>query len=139
MRAHSGETQKGGTADGDGASYAGSEDCAGDGARPRTRPRRVFITAAEVSGDNHAAALVRSLKEIDPQVIVEAHAGPEVAAAGAVLHRDTVTRAAMGIRGALRAAEIYKLLRWTRRRFDSPEHRPDLWIGVDSPSMNFHF
>src|SRR5687768_8104190 len=127
MRAHSGDTQTGGTG-GD-----------GDAARPRTRPRRVFITVAEVSGDNHAAALVRSLKEIDPQMIVEAHAGPQVAAAGAVLHRDTVTRAAMGWRGALRAAEIYQVLRWTRRRFDDPETRPDLWIGVDSPSMNFHF
>jgi lipid-A-disaccharide synthase len=43
----------------------------------------------------------------------------------------------MGIRGALRAFEVYGLLRWARAYFD--EHRPDLWIGVDSPSMNFHF
>jgi lipid-A-disaccharide synthase len=129
MAADSDESQPGDT-NGD---RAGAFRARGD------RPRRVFITAAEVSGDNHAAQLVRSLKQIDPEMIIEAHAGPQVAAAGAVLHRDTVTRAAMGWRGALRAGEIYRVLRWTRRRFDAPEQRPDLWIGVDSPSMNFHF
>jgi lipid-A-disaccharide synthase len=101
------------------------------------RPRRVFITVAEVSGDRHAAQLIRALKQIDPDVIVEGFGGPEMAAAGAVIHRNTVTRAAMGIRGALRAFEVYRMLRWARRHFD--EHRPDVWVGVDSPSMNFHF
>src|SRR3954469_19519944 len=101
------------------------------------RPRRVFITVAEVSGDRHAAQLVRSLKQLDPGVVVEGLGGPEMAAAGAVIHRNTVTRAAMGIRGALRAFEVYGMLRWARRHFDA--QRPDVWVGVDSPSMNFHF
>ena len=60
-----------------------------------------------------------------------------MAAAGATIHRETVGKAAMGWRGALRAGEIYGVLRWTRRHFDA--HPPDLQIGVDSPSMNFHF
>src|SRR5688572_24801368 len=100
-------------------------------------PRRVFITAAEVSGDRHAAQFIRSLRELHPDVVVEGLGGPEMAAAGATVHRDTVTNAAMGWRGALRAAEIYKVLRWTKEQFDA--RRPDLWVGVDSPSMNFHF
>ena len=101
------------------------------------RPRRVFITVAEVSGDKHAAQFVRALRELDPAVIVEGHGGPEMAAAGATIHRETVGKAAMGWRGALRAAEIYGVLRWTRKHFD--ENPPDLQVGVDSPSMNFHF
>jgi lipid-A-disaccharide synthase len=108
-----------------------------DSSAAPTRPRRVFITVAEVSGDRHAAQFIRALKEIDPAVIVEGLGGPEMAAAGAVIHRNTVTRAAMGIRGALRAFEVYGMLRWARRHFDA--HRPDVWVGVDSPSMNFHF
>src|SRR3954470_1708546 len=88
------------------------------------RPRRVFITVAEVSGDRHAAQLIRSLKQLDPEVIVEGLGGPEMAAAGAVIHCNTVTRAAMGIRGALRAFEVYGMLRWARRHFD--EQRPDV-------------
>jgi lipid-A-disaccharide synthase len=111
---------------------------AGDaGAADRTTPRRVFITAAEVSGDRHAAQFIRSLRQILPDVQVEGLGGPEMEAAGAKIHRNTVTNAAMGWRGALRALEVYKVLRWTRQHFDT--QRPDLWVGVDSPSMNFHF
>src|SRR5690242_9404295 len=99
--------------------------------------RRVFITVAEVSGDKHAAQLIRSLRQLDPTLIIEGLGGPEMAAAGATIHRNTVTRAAMGWRGILRAFELYPILRWTRKYFD--ENPPDLQIGVDSPSMNFHF
>jgi lipid-A-disaccharide synthase len=100
-------------------------------------PSRIFITVAEVSGDKHAAQLIRSLKQLDPDAIIEGLGGPEMSAAGATIHRDTVTHAAMGWRGALRAVEIHGVLRWTRRHFQ--QNRPALWIGVDSPSMNFHF
>ena len=99
--------------------------------------RRVFITAAEVSGDKHAAQLIRSLRELDPQIIIEGFGGPEMAAAGARIHRETVSKAEMGLRGVLRAFEIRDALKWTRAYFDTT--RPDLQIGVDSPSMNFHF
>jgi lipid-A-disaccharide synthase len=99
--------------------------------------RRVFITAAEVSGDNHAAQLIRSLKEVDPSLVIEGIGGSEMAEAGCILHRDMVTHAAMGWRGALRAAEVFKILQWTRGHFT--RNRPDLQIGVDSPSMNIHF
>lgn len=101
------------------------------------RPRRVFITVAEVSGDRHAAQLIRALRELDPTLQIEGLGGPEMRAAGAMVHHETVTNAAMGWRGALRAAEVWRLLRWTKRHFDA--HPPDIHIGVDSPSMNFHF
>ena len=99
--------------------------------------RRLFITVAEVSGDKHAAQLIRELRVIEPDLIIEGIGGPEMAAAGATIHRNTVIKAAMGWRGILRAGEVYRILHWTGRSFD--ENRPDLWIGVDSPSMNFHF
>jgi len=98
---------------------------------------RVFITVAEVSGDKHAAQLIRSLKSLDSELIIEGLGGPEMAAAGAIIHRDTVADAAMGWHGALRAFEVVSALRWARKHFET--NRPDLQIGVDSPSMNFHF
>ena len=100
-------------------------------------PKRVFITAAEVSGDRHAAQLIAALRRLDPSVVVEGLGGPEMAAAGARIHHETVGNAAMGWRGALRAVEVYRLLKWTKSHFD--RERPDVQIGVDSPSMNFHF
>jgi lipid-A-disaccharide synthase len=99
--------------------------------------RRVFITVAEVSGDRHAAQLVTALRQLDPTLIIEGLGGPEMAEAGATIHHETVSNAAMGWRGALRVFEIRKLLKWTERHFE--QHRPDVQIGVDSPSMNFHF
>ncbi|HEY2584178.1 MAG TPA: hypothetical protein VGI81_00265 [Tepidisphaeraceae bacterium] len=99
--------------------------------------RRVFITVAEVSGDKHAAQLIRSLKQLDPSITIEGLGGPEMAAAGATIHRDTVTKAAMGWRGIFRASEVMNALKWTRRYFKT--YQPHLHIGVDSPSMNFHF
>lgn len=103
----------------------------------RWMARRVFITVAEVSGDRHAAQLIRSLKQLDPAITIEGLGGPEMAAAGATVHRNTVTKAAMGWRGIFRASEVMDALKWTRNYFRT--YQPHLHIGVDSPSMNFHF
>src|SRR5215207_836303 len=103
----------------------------------RARPKRVFITVAEVSGDRHAAQLVRALRALDPTIEIEGLGGPEMREAGVTIHRETVSNAAMGWRGALRAAEVWGLLRWTKQHI--ARRPPDLQIGVDSPSMNFHF
>ena len=101
------------------------------------RPRRVFITVAEVSGDNHAAQLVRSLKWLDHSIIVEALGGPALRTAGAIVHHETVRSAAMGVAAARRGPEVLRLLRWTRRHF--AQHRPDLQVCCDSWGMNGRF
>jgi lipid-A-disaccharide synthase len=100
-------------------------------------PKRVFITVAEVSGDHHAAQLISSLTRLAPDLIIEGIGGPAMAAAGAKLHRETVGQAAMTWRGALRAFEIWRILRWTRQYFAT--FKPDLQICVDSFAMNIHF
>jgi lipid-A-disaccharide synthase len=102
-----------------------------------TPPRRVFISVAEVSGDENAAAFIRSLHELDPAIIVEGLGGPRMREAGAVIHHETVGGAAMLLHGLSRAGEIWRLLRWTRRHFQT--HKPDLQVCVDSSGMNFHF
>ncbi len=99
--------------------------------------KRVFITAAEVSGDRNAASLVTALLKLDPTISAEGHGGPAMAEAGVKIHHETVGGAAMGWRGRVRALEIHRLLRWTRNYFQ--DHRPDLQICVDSSAMNLHF
>jgi len=99
--------------------------------------KRVFITAAEVSGDLHAAQLIASLNRLAPDIVIEGIGGPAMAAAGAHLHRETVGNAAMTWRGALRAIEVWKILRWTQKYF--ARDKPDLQICVDSFAMNIHF
>ena len=100
-------------------------------------PKRVFITVAEVSGDQHAAVLARALWQLDPSMVIEGHGGSVMSAAGVVIHHETVNRATMFIRAALRAVEIWKLLRWTKHYYR--QSKPDLHICIDSSGMNLHF
>lgn len=99
-------------------------------------PRRVFISVAEASGDQHAASMVGALRKIDPEIIVEGLGGRAMAEAGVLIHHDTVERAAMGLNGAFRYPEMRRVLRWSARHFQ--EHRPDLLICVDSWFANWH-
>lgn len=98
---------------------------------------RVFITAAEVSGDKHAAHFAQALRELMPDVTLEAFGGPALQQAGALIHHDTVTRAAMSWMAVFRLMEFKRLL----KRFDRMyrENPPDLHVCVDSSGVNLHF
>jgi lipid-A-disaccharide synthase len=100
-------------------------------------PKRVFITAAEASGDQHAAELARSLTQLDPTLVIEGLGGPKMAAAGVTLLEETVGKAAMGWRGALRALEASRWLELVSNRYW--ETRPDLHVCVDSSAINLPF
>lgn len=100
--------------------------------------RRVFITAAEVSGDQHAAQLIRSLREMDPALEIDGLGGPHMRQAGANILYETTRRAAMGLNALGRVAEMWRVFRWLKRTY-FPQRRPDLQICVDSPALNFHF
>jgi len=104
---------------------------------PTGRRKRIFITAAEASGDQHAAELVRSLKQLDPSLEIEGLGGSKMAAAGVKLLEETVGKAAMGWRGALRALEASRWMELVSRRYR--ESRPDLHICVDSSAINLPF
>jgi lipid-A-disaccharide synthase len=100
-------------------------------------PKRVFITVGEVSGDQHAAELTRALKELDPAILVEGHGGSAMRAAGAVVHHEMVARSVMLAKAVVRAAEVWKLLRWTRDYYR--RNKTDLHVCIDSSGMNLHF
>jgi lipid-A-disaccharide synthase len=100
-------------------------------------PRRVFITVAEVSGDQHAAELIRSLKQLDPEIIIEGFGGPQMAAAGANILYETTRNAAMTFHAVKRVFEVSRLLKQAREYYRT--QKPDLQICVDSSGMNLHF
>ena len=101
-------------------------------------PQRVFITVGEVSGDNHAAGLIASLKRLAPDVVVDAVGGPRMAEAGATIHQETTRKAAMSFHAVKRIAEIRRLEQWLKARYASPD-RPDLHVCVDSSGFNLRF
>jgi lipid-A-disaccharide synthase len=100
-------------------------------------PRSIFISVAEASADQHAAEFIRQIKTLDSQIVVRGIGGPKMLAAGAQLSRETVGGAAMGWRGALRALEVSRMLRETRRSYR--HDKPDLHVCVDSSAMNLPF
>ena len=102
-------------------------------------PKRVFITAFEASGDQHAAELIRSLRSLDPAIAIDALGGAKMAAAGANVLEETVGKAAMGWRGALRAIEASRWMKRTAERYRDTAARPDLHICVDSSAINLPF
>src|SRR4029079_11337709 len=104
---------------------------------PNDRRKRIFITAAEASGDQHAAELVRSLKELDSTLEIEGLGGSKMAAAGVKLLEETVGKAAMGWRGALRALEASRWMDLVSARYR--DAKPDLHICVDSSAINLPF
>ncbi len=92
---------------------------------------------AEVSADRHAAQLIHSLRQLDPTLIIEGLGGPEMRAAGAIIHHETVKSAAMGFSAIRRGPEVMRLLKFTREHFE--KNKPDLHICCDSWGMNGYF
>lgn len=95
----------------------------------------IFISAAETSGDHHAASLVRAMRERAPGTRVLAFGGPALVGAGAELEIDLLGRAVMGVRGVLSILpRILSEIRHYVALLD--EERPALVIVVDAPSYH---
>jgi lipid A disaccharide synthetase len=90
--------------------------------------KRIFITVADASADQHAAELIRSLRSLDSSLVIEGFGGPKMMASGASVIQETVGRAAMGWRGALRALEASRWMRLLSKRYRDPATRPYLHI-----------
>ncbi len=94
----------------------------------------LLIVAAEHSGDEHAARLVRELRVKHPELAVAALGGPRLAAAGAQLLRDLTVGSALGFAVIGKLAFYRKLIaeivRWIG------EYRPRAVCFVDSSGLN---
>lgn len=96
----------------------------------------IFLSAAEASGDRHAAGLIRELKGRLPGARFVGAAGPAMQAAGCESLVD-LTGAASMLGGPLLK------LHWWRKQVKMlqraiGEIRPDLLIPTDSPALHWH-
>ena len=100
----------------------------------------IFIATGELSGEMHAAQLVRALQRLRaerglPPAIIEANGSQELAAAGAHLLYDVATWSEMGIIANLPKANFFsKVLRHTVRYVLSNQH--DMVILVDNRAFS---
>lgn len=95
----------------------------------------LLIVAAEHSGDEHAARMVRDLRAKRPAVAVVALGGPRLAAAGAQLLQDLTAGSVLGFGEVLKKFSFYRALidevvRWVG------EHKPRAVCFVDSSGLN---
>ncbi len=104
-------------------------------ARCQTRSRpRFFISAAELSGDLHAASLIREILRRRPDARFIGVAGPNMRQAGCHPVADLTTHAAMlagALTNVLRAARALQ-----RTSHEFANHHYDAAIVVDSPMIN---
>jgi lipid-A-disaccharide synthase len=95
---------------------------------------RIFISAAEPSGDRHAAELILRIRELEPETTFIGVAGPRMQAAGCKPVDDFVGQSAMLLGAARLAGRAWRLIRRTKRMCQ--EDPPDLAILVDSPALH---
>jgi len=101
-----------------------------------TEPATIFLSAAEASGDQHAANLIGALAKRLPGARFVGVGGARMAAAGCEVLADLTIKAAMLGGPILRLGYWLRLVARIKR---SLKHlKPDLHIPVDSPALNWH-
>jgi lipid-A-disaccharide synthase len=95
-----------------------------------------MISCGEASGDLYAGALIKALREINPQVSVFGFGGGRMEAAGGRLVGDYRGFSVTGLVEALRVVpKSWRMLRKLRRA--AARERPDVFVAIDFPDFNF--
>ena len=102
------------------------------------RPREILVIAGEISGDMHAAGLIRAIKKADPSIRFYGIGGPRLRTEGVETYYDVRDMAVMGI------VEVLKRILFFRRVFRkmevvARERKPDAVLLVDYPGFNLRF
>ena len=100
------------------------------------QPVTIFLSAAEASGDEHAANLIVALRRRIPGARFVGVAGERMAAAGCEVLADLTGRAAMLGGPILRLSYYVRTIKRIQRSI--AEICPDVHVPVDSPAMNWH-
>lgn len=96
----------------------------------------IFLTAAEASGDTHAANLIRALRAREPGLRFAGIGGPRMAEAGCELLEDVTAHASM-LLGSVRKLGYFRgIVRRVAEAFRAT--RPAVHVPVDSPALNWH-
>jgi len=96
---------------------------------------KIFVVAGELSGDIHAAALVRRLKMHRPDIEIIAFGGSHLREAGADVLEDPTHLSVIGIAEAIQhLPAFFRLFRRACQVLD--HHRPHLVVLVDYPGFN---
>ena len=96
----------------------------------------IFLSAAEASGDEHAARLVAALRRRMPEARLIGVAGEKMAAEGCEVVEDMTRQASMLFGPLLKVPYYFRRLQKVKKAIR--ELRPDVVVPVDSPAFNWH-
>ena len=97
---------------------------------------RIFFSAGEPSGDQHAAHLIKALQQQNSGIKAEGFGGPEMGRVGCSLHFELTQMAVMGfVRVLPMIAKFRRLVIKAEKHFD--ENPPDAVVLVDFPGFNW--
>lgn len=105
-------------------------------AEDENKKYRVFISAAEASGDAHCGNLIKALKQSGCEIEFVGVGGEKMAEAGCELFDNTVNKAAMTYNAFKHVFSYYLLIRRINQYLQT--NHVDLVIVCDSPAFNFH-
>jgi lipid-A-disaccharide synthase len=99
------------------------------------QPQHLVIIAGEASGDLHAATLIQSLKQQNPNLIFSGIGGQHMQAEGVELISDL---ARFGVTGLIEVLQHFKTIKRAYRAIQAhlKKTKPDLLILVDYPGFN---
>lgn len=100
------------------------------------RPYRIFLSAAEASGDRLCARLIDALKQTGHKFEFVGLGGQRMADSGCEIILNTTHKAAMLYNVLGHIHFFLKAIRTAQRYFANA--KPDIVIVCDSPSFNFH-
>ena len=100
------------------------------------RTYRIFLSAAEASGDRLCANLITALNKTGYNFEFAGFGGQRMNQAGCKLLIDTTQRAAMTYKAFRHIFFFFKAIKKAEKHFI--DVKPDLVIVCDSPSFNFH-
>jgi lipid-A-disaccharide synthase len=99
------------------------------------KPLKIMISAGDVSGDHHAAAVLKALKKLRPDLQAFGLGGPALQAAGLRLDVDLVSRSVIGLVEVFGRLGFFLRAMATASRLARQE-QPDLVLLVDSSGFN---
>ena len=103
-----------------------------------TDSKTIFISAGDVSGDIHAANLVRALKELDPALRVLAIGGIQLKSCTDEFVADLASQGISGfVEPVKKLPEIWHLMKQVRQLFQT--RKPTAFIAVDFYGLNHQF
>ena len=96
----------------------------------------IYFSVGEPSGDQHAASLIKEMKQRQTDLKCCGYGGPLMEEAGCDLHYPLTNLAVMGIWAVIPLLKQFCRLVFRAGRYFK-EHRPDAVVLVDFPGFNW--